>query len=159
MTLESLVIGSQHLPVNMSLLLAHTARQTNRAVFKWAVVFLTTSNLSSVRWVKSSQGSRRGTCGWITSFFFFFNLLIKKRNNFFDTFVRRTFITWLTFFYYWSFSYENFSVNHRRQGLVAQFGRAPPLQGGGLGFKSRRVHSAFDGFEPLGSCVRIACNS
>ena len=28
-------------------------------------------NLSSVRWVKSSQGSRRGTCGWITSFFIF----------------------------------------------------------------------------------------
>ena len=25
-------------------------------------------------------------------------------------------------------------------GPVAQSGRAPPLQGGGLGFKSRRVH-------------------
>ena len=29
------------------------------------------SNLSSARRVKSSQGSRRGTCGWITSFFSF----------------------------------------------------------------------------------------
>ena len=29
-------------------------------------------NLSSVRRVKSSQGSRRGTCGWITSFSFLF---------------------------------------------------------------------------------------
>src|SRR3989344_894606 len=28
------------------------------------------SNLGSVRRVKSSQGSRRGTCGWITSIFF-----------------------------------------------------------------------------------------
>ena len=33
------------------------------------------ANLSSVRWAKSSQGSRRGTCGWITSFFYF----IKRR--------------------------------------------------------------------------------
>ena len=33
---------------------------------------LVTSNLSSVRRVKSSQGIRRGTCGWITSFFYFF---------------------------------------------------------------------------------------
>ena len=30
------------------------------------------ANLSSVRWAKSSQGSRRGTCGWITSFFIFY---------------------------------------------------------------------------------------
>ena len=28
------------------------------------------SNLSFARRVKSSQGSRRGTCGWITSFIF-----------------------------------------------------------------------------------------
>ncbi len=34
MTVESLVIGSHHSPVNMSLLLAHTARQTTRAVFR-----------------------------------------------------------------------------------------------------------------------------
>ena len=32
---------------------------------------LVKSNLRSVRWVKSSQGIRRGTCGWITSFFIF----------------------------------------------------------------------------------------
>ncbi len=33
-TLESLVIGCHHRPVNMSLLLAHTARQTTRAGFR-----------------------------------------------------------------------------------------------------------------------------
>ena len=35
-------------------------------------VFLDNANLNSVRWVKSSQGNRRGTCGWITSFYFSF---------------------------------------------------------------------------------------
>ena len=35
-------------------------------------IFLNSSNQSSVRWVKSSQGTRRGTCGWITSYIFYF---------------------------------------------------------------------------------------
>ncbi len=34
--------------------------------------FLAAANLGSVRWAKSSQGNRRGTCGWITSFFIFY---------------------------------------------------------------------------------------
>ena len=34
MTMESLVMGRYQRPVNMSLLLAHTARQTTRAGFK-----------------------------------------------------------------------------------------------------------------------------
>ena len=33
---------------------------------------LAVANLGSVRWAKSSQGNRRGTCGWITSFFILF---------------------------------------------------------------------------------------
>src|SRR3989344_4256714 len=37
-----------------------------------SLALLGNANLSSVRWVKSSQGSRRGTCGWITSFFFLY---------------------------------------------------------------------------------------
>src|SRR3989338_3562937 len=39
------------------------------------------SNLSSARRVKSSQGSRRGTCGWITSFFSFLRLTSYGRRN------------------------------------------------------------------------------
>src|SRR3989338_10424767 len=35
-------------------------------------------NLSSVRWAKSSQGSRSGTCGWITSFFSFQVFLVQN---------------------------------------------------------------------------------
>jgi hypothetical protein len=74
------------------------------------LAFLSKLNLSSVRRDKSSQGSRRGTCGWITSFFIFYNLHF----------------TFLQFLFLY--------------GPVAQPGRAPPLQGGGLGFESRRVH-------------------
>jgi hypothetical protein len=37
-----------------------------------SLTLLGDANLSSVRWAKSSQGNRRGTCGWITSFYFLF---------------------------------------------------------------------------------------
>ena len=63
------------------------------------------ANLRSVRWAKSSQGIRRGTCGWITSYFFLF-LTEKKTTTemFIPTFL---------------FLFSN--------GLVAQSGRAPAL--------------------------------
>lgn len=41
-------------------------------------------------------------------------------------------------------------------GPVAQSGRAPPLQGGGLGFKSRRVHfNAVSNFNYLRRAEKI----
>ncbi len=54
----------------MSILLGHTARQTNQVGPRRASVILAVAILRSVRGVKSSQGIRRGTCGWITSFFY-----------------------------------------------------------------------------------------
>ena len=68
MTSESLVIGRHQRPVNMSILLGHTARQTNQVIPRWGVLILRISNLSIVRGVKSTQGICRGTCRWITSF-------------------------------------------------------------------------------------------
>ena len=78
--MESLVIGFYHSPVNMSLSLAHTARQTIRAGFRWNSTLLVALNLSSVRRVKSSQGHRRGTCGGITSFNFIIRISGKTGN-------------------------------------------------------------------------------
>lgn len=68
-TSESLVTGLYQSPVNMSILLGHTARQTNQVGPRRGHFILKWSILSSVRGVKSSQGICRGTCRWITSFF------------------------------------------------------------------------------------------
>ena len=85
--------------------------------------FLIKSNLSSVRRVKSSQGSRRGTCGWITSFYFFYLFLILRIN--------KTSKTGLLHFY--------FHTQHLYSMGPQLNGRALPLQGRGFGFKKRRA--------------------
>src|SRR3954462_5980434 len=72
MKAESLVIADQHAAVNTFPGLVHTARHTMGVGFtrrrcansqerQGTTVGLATG-------VKSYQGSRRGTCGWITSF-------------------------------------------------------------------------------------------
>ena len=81
MTSESLVIEHKQCSVNMSILLGHTARQTNQVGFRKDVIFLVMSILDSVRGVKSSQGIRRGTCGWITSFLLINSITLKLKSN------------------------------------------------------------------------------
>ena len=65
------------------------------------------SNLSSARRVKSSQGSRRGTCGWITSFFLFYDMDERREGKHL-------------------FNYHKTTLSYSH-GPVAQAGRAPPL--------------------------------
>ena len=48
------------------------------------VLFSISSNLGSARRVKSSQGSRRGTCGWITSFIYLKQ--VRRFAKIFDTY-------------------------------------------------------------------------
>src|SRR3546814_12195234 len=72
MKAESLVIADQHAAVNTFPGLVHTARHTMGVGFNRRQCSnpqgrkLTT--VGSATGVKSYQGSRRGTCGWITSF-------------------------------------------------------------------------------------------
>lgn len=85
-------------------------------------------NPGSVRWVKSSQGIRRGTCGWITSFSFFFN----KENQENDEQVHQTKTRCV--------SLKPFPIHQPHDRALSSVGRAPALQAGGHGFDSRRVH-------------------
>src|SRR3989344_3287809 len=101
------------------------------------------SNLKSVRGVKSSQGIRRGTCGWITSyftlpmlFFTFFKIFILTYITNTNTLGLKAPILQRKFAEIFINSDKTLFSN----GLVAQTGRAHPLQGWGPGFKSRRVH-------------------
>ena len=55
------------------------SNQPSRTLVK--LIFLGRLNLSSVRRVKSSQGSRRGTCGWITSFHFSFTIYFVEKET------------------------------------------------------------------------------
>ena len=69
---ELLVIADQHAAVNTFPGLVHTARHTTRVVCTRSrrpnPQGAEASKVWRVRGVKSSQGSRTGRCGWITSF-------------------------------------------------------------------------------------------
>src|SRR3989338_5653923 len=105
--------------------------------------FLIWSNVSSVRWVKSSQGICRGTCGWITSFLFF---IVEKSKIRRETNVRCV----LTNHYFYNDNNYLFSIffilwarssTVERRPCTRGLTQAPVERGGGFGFKSRRVHS------------------
>src|SRR6266702_1851820 len=69
---ESLVIADQHAAVNTFPGLVHTARHTMGVSCSRSGCANPQGRQAPKEWlvtgVKSEQGSRRGTCGWITSF-------------------------------------------------------------------------------------------
>src|SRR5512143_3565179 len=69
---ESLVIADQHAAVNTFPGLVHTARHTMGVSCSRSGYANPRGRQAPKEWlvtgVKSYQGSRRGTCGWITSF-------------------------------------------------------------------------------------------
>ena len=75
------------------------------------------SNSSSVRRDKSTQGIRRGTCGWITSLLYYNSDSLNQLHSM----LLNQKIYWLN-------------------GPIVKPGITPALQAGGYGFKSRSVH-------------------
>ena len=118
MKLKSLVIAGNHPAVNMSLLLAHTARQTNRVDLERGFLIREIQALGLQGGLSRNKVAvGESAAGSPPELFFLRSALGAKSTN----------------------HLQNNKVIVG-EGPVDQIGRSSALHAGGLGFKSRRVH-------------------
>ena len=122
-----------------------------------------------MRWVKSSQGSRRGTCDWITSLFFFVRARLSARahDKKITVGLAVIFFAFPNSFFHRCFQ-QQVKNNEEKYGLVAQrqsarFARTSEFHSISLSQKSGRlrVQNRANRMKiptsPSLTCVRTAC--